>query len=70
MNLRGYATRSISSPSSGARFDADPVAAAETAGMYELAEALEQEVHELVALAERVARKKFIPSKMGARPRC
>jgi hypothetical protein len=37
------------------RFDADPVAAADAAGMPELAAALEQELRELVALAERVA---------------
>ena len=36
-------------------FDADPVAAAEAAGMRELASRLEQELRELVALAERVA---------------
>ena len=37
------------------RFDADPVAAAEAAGMHELASGLEQELRELVALAERIA---------------
>ena len=37
------------------RFDADPVAAAEAAGMRELALGLEREMRELVALAERVA---------------
>jgi putative modified peptide len=37
------------------RFDADPVAAAEAAGMHELALALEREMRELVALAERIA---------------
>ena len=37
------------------RFDADPVAAAEAAGMHELALALEREIRELVALAERIA---------------
>jgi hypothetical protein len=36
-------------------FDADPVAAAEAAGMPELAVGLEQEIRELVALAERIA---------------
>jgi putative modified peptide len=37
------------------RFDADPVAAAEDAGMPNIAVRLEQEIRELVALAERVA---------------
>ncbi len=37
------------------RFDADPVAAAEAAGMHELASGLEREVRALVALAERIA---------------
>ena len=37
------------------RFDADPVAAAEDAGMPHVAVGLEQELRELVALAERVA---------------
>lgn len=37
------------------RFDADPVAAAEAAGMHELASGLEREIRELVALAERIA---------------
>ena len=37
------------------RFDADPVAAAEAAGMREFALGLEREIRELVALAERIA---------------
>lgn len=37
------------------RFDADPVAAAEAAGMRELASGLEREMRGLVALAERIA---------------
>lgn len=37
------------------RFDADPVAAAEAAGMHELALGLEREIRELVGLAERIA---------------
>jgi hypothetical protein len=37
------------------RFDADPVGAAEAAGMRELALGLEREMRELVALAERIA---------------
>ena len=37
------------------RFDVDPVAAAEDAGMPDLAMALDQEIRELVALAQRVA---------------
>jgi putative modified peptide len=36
-------------------FDADPVAAAEAAGMHELALGLEREIRELVGLAERIA---------------
>ncbi|MBA2642930.1 MAG: hypothetical protein H0U82_08395 [Actinobacteria bacterium] len=36
-------------------FDADPVAAAESAEMHELAVGLEREMRELVALAERIA---------------
>ena len=36
------------------RFDADPVAAAEFAGMYELSAQLRREMRELVALAERI----------------
>jgi hypothetical protein len=37
------------------RFNADPVAAAEAAGMHELALGLEREIRELVGLAERIA---------------
>jgi hypothetical protein len=37
------------------RFDADPVAAAEAAGMSALAAQLRREMHELVSLAERIA---------------
>jgi hypothetical protein len=37
------------------RFDADPVAAAEAAGMHEFALGLEREIRELVGLAERIA---------------
>ncbi len=37
------------------RFDADPVAAAQDAGMPDLAAGLGQEIREIVALAERVA---------------
>lgn len=36
------------------RFDADPVAAAEIAGMSDLSAQLRREMHELVALAERI----------------
>jgi hypothetical protein len=42
-------------PSFREQFDADPVAAAEAAGMRELAKGLERETRELVALAERIA---------------
>jgi len=37
------------------RFDADPVASAEAAGMDKVASGLEREIRELVALAERIA---------------
>ena len=37
------------------RFDVDPVAAAEAIGMQQLARALDHEIRELVALAERIA---------------
>jgi putative modified peptide len=37
------------------RFDADPVAAAEAAGMHGLALGLEREIRELVGIAERIA---------------
>jgi hypothetical protein len=37
------------------RFDLDPVAAAEAAGMHQLASGLEREMHELIALAEQIA---------------
>jgi hypothetical protein len=37
------------------RFDLDPVAAVEAAGMHKLAVALEREMRDLVALAERIA---------------
>lgn len=50
------------------RFDADPVAAAEEAGMPELAAALEQEMRELVALAERVANDNVFRAELGADP--
>jgi hypothetical protein len=43
-------------PSFRRRFDVDPVAAAEAAGMRDVAEGLEQELRELVAFAERIAR--------------
>jgi putative modified peptide len=50
------------------RFDADPVAAAEDAGMPELAVGLEQEIRELVALAERVAYDDVFRAKLDADP--
>src|SRR2546426_5238169 len=42
-------------PSFRRQFDADPVAAAEAAGLHELGLRLQQELRELLALAERVA---------------
>ena len=50
------------------RFDADPVAAAEDAGMPELAMGLEQEIRELVALAERVAYDDVFRAELEADP--
>jgi putative modified peptide len=50
------------------RFDADPVAAAEEAGMPDLAAALGQEMRELVALAERVANDNVFRAKLEADP--
>jgi putative modified peptide len=50
------------------RFDADPVAAAEDAGMPELAVGLEHEIRELVALAERVAYDDVFRAKLEADP--
>ena len=43
-------------PSFRERFDVDPVAATEAAGMRDLASAIDHEMRELVALAQRVAR--------------
>ena len=50
------------------RFDADPVAAAENAGMPELAVGLEQEIREVVALAERVAYDDVFRAELEADP--
>ncbi len=50
------------------RFDADPVAAAEDAGMSDVAVGLEQEIRELVALAERVAYDDAFRTKLEADP--
>lgn len=50
------------------RFDADPVAAAGEAGMPDLAVGLEQEMRELVALAERVADDDVFRTKLEADP--
>lgn len=50
------------------RFDADPVAAAEDAGMPDVAVGLEQEIRELVALAERVAYDDVFRAKLEADP--
>ena len=51
-----------------ARFDADPVAAAEEAGMHDLALRLEDELRELVALAARVANDSAFRSELDADP--
>ena len=50
------------------RFDADPVAAAEAAGMHELALGLEREIRELVALAERIANDGAYRARLDADP--
>jgi len=50
------------------RFDADPVAAVEAAGMQELASRLDEELRELVALAERIANDTVYRSELDADP--
>jgi putative modified peptide len=50
------------------RFDADPVAAAEAAGMGDLALGLEREMRELVALAERIANDDAYRAELDADP--
>jgi putative modified peptide len=50
------------------RFDADPVAAAEAAGMRELALGLEREIRDLVALAERIANDDVYRAELDADP--
>jgi hypothetical protein len=50
------------------RFDADPVAAAEAAGMRELALGLEREMRELVALAERIANDEVYRAELDTDP--
>ena len=50
------------------RFDADPVAAAEAAGMRGLAVGLEREMRELVALAERIANDDVYRAELAADP--
>jgi hypothetical protein len=50
------------------RFDADPVAAVEAAGMHELASGLEREMRELVALAERIANDDVYRAELDADP--
>jgi hypothetical protein len=50
------------------RFDADPVSAAEDAGMPDVAVGLEQEIRELVALAERVAHDEAFRTNLEADP--
>jgi hypothetical protein len=50
------------------RFDADPVAAAEAAGMRELALRLQRELHELVALAERIANDDVYRAELDTNP--
>jgi hypothetical protein len=57
-----------SDPSFRKRFDADPVAAAETMGMREVALGLEREIRGLVALAERIASDNVYRAALDADP--
>jgi putative modified peptide len=57
-----------SDPAFRERFDADPVAAVEAAGLPELAVGLEREMRELVALAERVANDSRFRAELDADP--
>ena len=50
------------------RFDADPVAAAEAAGMRDVAAGLEQELRGLVAFAERIARESDLRAELETDP--
>ena len=50
------------------RFDADPVAAAEAAGMRDVAAGLEHELRELVAFAERIARDSDLRAELETDP--
>jgi putative modified peptide len=51
-----------------ARFDADPIAAAEALGMRDLARGLEREIRGLIALAERIAKDDAYRAAMEADP--
>jgi hypothetical protein len=55
-------------PSFQQAFDADPIAATEAAGWFDLARALETELSELVALAERVAADASYRDELNADP--
>ncbi len=55
-------------PVFGQRFDVDPVAAVEAAGMHELASGLEREMREIVALAERIANDDVYRAELDADP--
>jgi hypothetical protein len=50
------------------RFDADPVAAAEAAGMRDVAAGLQQELRELVSFAERIARDSDLRAELETDP--
>jgi putative modified peptide len=50
------------------RFDADPVAAAEAAGMHEVASGLEWEIRELIALAGRIANDDVFRTELNSDP--
>ena len=55
-------------PSFRQQFDADPVAAAEAAGLHELSMRLQREIRELVAFAERVANDEAYRVELAADP--
>ena len=55
LDARELAQKLEADPAFRKSFDADPVAAAEAAGLPELAAQLERELEQLVALAERIA---------------
>jgi hypothetical protein len=67
-DLAGLERRLGTDPSFRRLFEADPVAAAEGAGLYRLASKLEQAMREVVALAERIARDDVYRAELEADP--